>query len=188
MRLDEEKLREDLDKEFSPEEMQAAEPKPPRKKRRKKPQPAVVEFTPQETPPNESPASAAADTSQAQPSQTIIYITPEAAAAFYNVFGKILSIGAQRFKNVPAEIADRAMAFSEVEKAMLGPQTAKVINKHAPQFLIKYADEIMLVMMLSGVIMGKFKACDEIMSQMKPAPVVSISKEEKTEAEKSVIQ
>jgi hypothetical protein len=93
-----------------------------------------------------------------------LFIQPEAVDGLFDIFGKILAAAAVRFKNVPADIAAEAFPFTQSDKDTLRKPVAKVINKHAPAWLIKYQDEIAVTLMVTTVINAKIQLCNALIA------------------------
>jgi hypothetical protein len=151
---------ENLEKDFTEKEMMP-EPKKRRGRKKKVFTPENNQTVPQPELPQESEKQEQIPPRQEAQPQVVVVLSPESCTAIYTIMGKLLAAGVSKFKDVPAEIASRAMEFTEEEKKVLGPQTAKVLNKYAPQWLMKYADELMLITLISGSVMGKLRAVDE---------------------------
>lgn len=111
------------------------------------------------------------------------FISPTSCDGVFDVFGKVMSFTAVKFKDVPADIAEQAFPFTAAEKEMLREPTARVINKHAPAWLVKWQDEIALSLILVTVINAKIQLCNALLAartpQVVPAPVTPINGEAK---------
>jgi hypothetical protein len=91
-----------------------------------------------------------------------LFIQPEAVDGFYDIFGRVVTWAAVRFKDVPQDIAAEAFPFTPADKDILRKPTAKVLNKYAPEWLMKYQDEIALTLMLVTVINAKIRLCNTL--------------------------
>lgn len=84
-------------------------------------------------------------------------IPPEFCGKIYDALGKVLTFCAVKFKGVPADIASEALTFNEAEKKQLNPPTAKIVNKYAPAWLIKFQDEIALGLLFTTIVSVKMQ-------------------------------
>lgn len=80
---------------------------------------------------------------------------PTAIGSLYNVLGMLETLSAQLFFKIPGPVAQRAFMYTEMEKEALAVPTVKVLNKHMPDWMIRYYDEIMLGSMLLSMTMAK---------------------------------
>jgi hypothetical protein len=138
----------------------------------------IVAENPEEFPPSilEKPQTInASESAPAEPPKEVTpFIQPEAVDGLYDLFGKGLVAAAIRFKGVPPDIAQEAFPFTPSDKETLRKPTAKIINKYAPAWLVKYQDEIALTLMLVTVINAKIQLCNNLAASRRqtetPAP------------------
>lgn len=90
--------------------------------------------------------------------------TPSQIKEALNVLAHVQTAVVTRVWGVPADVAERVMRFTDEEKDELAPPAARVINKHAPDWLKKYADEITLVTVLGGITLKKIGALNLAMA------------------------
>lgn len=123
----------------------------------------IVLENPQEFPPSILEKPQPEPHPQDEPKEEVQpFIQPEAVDGLYDIFGKGLAWAAVRFKDVPADIANEAFPFTPTDKENLRKPTAKIINKYAPAWLVKYQDEIALTLMLVTVINAKIQLCNSL--------------------------
>lgn len=109
------------------------------------------------------------------PGEVIELMSVEWCAGLYDAIGKIEATMASKWKGVPKEIAEQAFAYSEFEKAQLGPPTARVINKYATDWMVRFKDEIALAFLLITITMAKIQLCNALIAQQRgPVPVTPI--------------
>ena len=92
------------------------------------------------------------------------FISPQACDGLFDVLGKIASFTATKFKDIPVDIADQAFLFTPQEKEILRDPTARVINKYAPTWMVKYQDEIALTLMVVTIVNAKIILCNSLIA------------------------
>lgn len=112
------------------------------------------------------------------PKEVVEVMSVEWCASLYDGVGKIEAALASKWKGIPKEIAEQAFAYSEFEKSQLGPPTARVINKYATDWMVKFKDEISLAFLLTTITLAKIQMCNALLAahnpSAAPAPVTSI--------------
>jgi hypothetical protein len=96
----------------------------------------------------------------------------------YDAVGKMEAFFAGKIYGIPADIADRAFAYSQAEKDTLAGPTAKVINKYAATWMIQFKDEIALAFLFVTITAVKLQAAQmmtKLAAPAKPAIVKPIS-------------
>ncbi len=110
------------------------------------------------------------------PAEVIELMSVEWCANLYDTIGTIEATMASKWKGVPKEIAEQAFAYSEFEKSQLGPPTARVINKYATDWMVRFKDEIALAFLLITITMAKIQLCNALMVQQRgPVPVTPVT-------------
>ncbi|MGH9373374.1 MAG: hypothetical protein ACRD15_17780 [Vicinamibacterales bacterium] len=74
-----------------------------------------------------------------------------------------------------SETQARVLLYSAEEQALLGPLTAKVIDKHFPSGLGRYQEEIALAVVLGGITIRKVQAMKDAAGG--PAPIAEEKRE-----------
>src|SRR6267142_2790077 len=105
------------------------------------------------------------------PAEMIELMSVEWCANLYDTIGTIEAAMASKWKGVPKEIAEQAFAYSAFEKSQLGPPTARVINKYATDWKVRFKDEMALAFLLITITMAKIQLCNALMIQQRPVPV-----------------
>jgi hypothetical protein len=88
---------------------------------------------------------------------------PSWCGALYDGLGTVEQIIATRFFKASPKVAAEVFTYSKVEKDKLAEPTAKVINKYAPEWLIRFKDEIALAGLLVSMTMAKIAALSALM-------------------------
>ena len=90
------------------------------------------------------------------------FISVERAGRIYDMLSGVLvnTIG----RRYGPEIAQEAFAFTDADKAALGPSTAAVLNKYAGPFLSKYGDELELVGLLVSLSWSKVALANALLA------------------------
>ena len=101
------------------------------------------------------------------PQPTIEVFDPQWTGTLFDTIGKLEAFAAQKIYGFPAEIADKAFTYSEMEKAKLAGPTARVINKYAPVWLEQYKDEIALAGLFVTITAVKFQMASMLAQQLK---------------------
>lgn len=99
------------------------------------------------------------------PAEVIELMSVEWCASLYDTIGTIEAAMASKWKGVPKEIAEQAFAYNAFEKAQLGPPTARVINKYATDWMVRFKDEIALAFLLITITMAKIQLCNALIAQ-----------------------
>lgn len=94
---------------------------------------------------------------------TVEIMSVEWCGNLYDVIGRIESALAIKWKGIPKEIAEQVFSYGPQEKALLGPPTARVINKYATDWMARYKDEIALGLLLVSVTLAKVQLCNAAM-------------------------
>lgn len=97
----------------------------------------------------------------------------EWTGALYDSLGAIEIALAPKMLGVSPEIARTVFAYSSAEKEKLAGPTSRVINKYAADWLIRFKDEIALLMLLGSITYAKImmaKMAQEAMNKMANAP------------------
>lgn len=88
----------------------------------------------------------------------VMAFPPAVIYAMYGGVGAIEAMLAQRFGKIPKQIADQVFAYTPQELELLYPPTAKVLQKYAAEWMIKYQDEIALATLLTSMTVAKVNA------------------------------
>lgn len=92
-----------------------------------------------------------------QTAQVVEVFDPAWTGSLYDSLGKIEAmIGAGVFKITP-EQAERVFTYSSLEKEKLASPTAKVINKYASVWMVRFKEEIALAFLLVTITMMKIQ-------------------------------
>jgi hypothetical protein len=91
-------------------------------------------------------------------------IRSEWCGKLYDGLGKVLALVAVKVKGVPPEIASEAFLFSEAEKNTLAEPTARVVNKYATEWMIRFQDEIGLAFLIVSIISAKTQFCNAMIA------------------------
>lgn len=84
-------------------------------------------------------------------------------ATLYDLLAQIEALAAARVFGVPTADAFAALQFTEAEKALLADPTARVLEKYLPASLLdKYADELLLLMMLGTMTRTKIAKVQDL--------------------------
>jgi hypothetical protein len=124
------------------------------------------------------------------PAEVVELMSVEWCANLYDAVGKIEAALATKWKGVPKEIADVAFTYSKLEKEHLGPPTARVINKYATAWMVKFKDEIALAFLLVTITMAKVQLCNALIEQVNRggAPVAETPVDNSKKEPETVLQ
>jgi hypothetical protein len=109
---------------------------------------------------------------QAQAAEAIEVIPEAWVSTFYDVFGSFEALVFGKLLKVDQDIASRIFSYSEAEKEKLVPPTARIINKYAPDWLLRYKDEIalgMLIVMMTSAKIAAAKMMANVQEKMRTA-------------------
>jgi hypothetical protein len=98
---------------------------------------------------------------------------PEWCGALYDALGSLEVALAPKLFGVAPEIAAQIFPFTPTEKEKLSGPTSKVINKYAADWMIRFKEEIALLMLLASITYAKVmaaKMAQAIMSKQAQAP------------------
>jgi len=111
-------------------------------------------------------------------------ISPAMVSGFYHLLGHVEAEIFGAAMKLPPGIAQRVFLYNEQEKALLVPPTTRVINKYAPEWLIKYQDEITLATLLVQVTVAKVSVA-RVMVRQTPPPVSTPSTPSQAKSEEN---
>lgn len=108
--------------------------------------------------------------------ETVLF-PPQVIHAMYGAIGAVESMLAQRMGKIPKPIADQCFAYTSNELELLYPPTAKVLQKYASEWMIKYQDEIALATLITTMTITKVNAA-LMLTRTHRAEVVEMPKKE----------
>jgi hypothetical protein len=85
-------------------------------------------------------------------------ISPEWVDRLYDMLGVLESTAFVKIGGISPEVAKSVFTYSQAEKDTLREPTAKVINKYATAWMIRFQDEIALGFLLGSITMVKVQA------------------------------
>lgn len=102
---------------------------------------------------------------------------PFAVNVIYDALGTIEAMAAQKLGKMPPEIANATFKFSVEEKEMLQAPTARVLDKYATGWMIKYQDEFALAGLILTLTAAKIQMATAAMQKLREGSpeVISIS-------------
>lgn len=111
----------------------------------------------------------------------VMMFPPQVINVMYGAIGATESMLAQRMGKIPKPIADQVFSYTPQELELLYPPTAKVLQKYASEWMIKYQDEIALATLLTSMTVAKVNAAVTLARTHKAEVVEMPKKEEKPE-------
>jgi len=99
--------------------------------------------------------------------EAVQLIPPEWVSTFYDVFGSLEALAFAKILDIDSDTAKTVFKYSALEKEQLVPPTVRIVNKYAPDWLIKYKDEIALAMLLVMMTTTKVAAAKMIFEMKK---------------------
>lgn len=114
------------------------------------------------------------------PSEVMLF-PPQVIAVMYGAIGATESMLAQRMGKIPKQIADSVFTYTPQELELLYPPTARVLQKYASEWMIKYQDEIALATLLVSMTVAKVNAAVTLTRGHKAEVVEMPKKEDKPE-------
>lgn len=100
--------------------------------------------------------------------------SPEWSGTLYDGLGEIMAMVASRMWQVPLKDCKAVLAYTEKEKQILSAPTAAVINKYATGWLVRFKEEIALMVLLGGMTLGKMTSMQMLSKMRSPAPAPKI--------------
>jgi hypothetical protein len=94
---------------------------------------------------------------------------PKLTYPLYDALGKVEALCARIALKIEPDIAAAVFTYDEKQKEALAEPTAKVIGKHAPEWLRKYPEEFALLVVFSAIMTEKF---DKAMTMQQHRDVV----------------
>lgn len=92
---------------------------------------------------------------------------PAWTGSIYDAIGKLESFGVQKIYGMPAHIAEKCFLYTDAEKEKLAAPTAKVINKYATVWMVKFKDEIALAFLFVTMTAVKLQMASTLMQMEK---------------------
>lgn len=112
---------------------------------------------------------------------------PSMVAGLYSLLGSVETMIIIRGTKIPEEIAKQVFPYKPIEVEALSPLTAKVLNKYAADWMIKYQDELALLSMLAGMTVTKFNVAYAMMKMQAATPPPAKSQEETEEKDEKKV-
>jgi len=81
--------------------------------------------------------------------------------SLYDALGQVEAVVFGKVFRLPKQVAADLFLYSEAEKNLLAPATARVVKKYAPQWAERYAEEIGLAVLFGTIFYGKVQAALE---------------------------
>lgn len=103
--------------------------------------------------------------------------TPAMASHLYALLGGLEVQLAIRVWRIPQADAERIFTYSPQDLAVLGPPTAKVINKYSPAIIGRYQEELELVLALLAVHQNKIIALRQLSAPKALGPATAAQPE-----------
>lgn len=98
-------------------------------------------------------------------------IAPETCKMFFNSLAKVEALVLAKKMRASQEFALEHLEFTEKELEELSKPTARIINKRAPDWLVKFQDEIALCMMIVTFSSAKIQVLREAAKANRPQRV-----------------
>jgi hypothetical protein len=100
---------------------------------------------------------------------------PEWTGALYDALGAVETALAPKLFGIDSKIAAQIFPFTLAEKEKLAGPTSKVINKYAVDWMIRFKEEIALLMLLASITYAKVMAA-KMAQQLMTAATQSVPK------------
>lgn len=109
--------------------------------------------------------------------QVTMLFPPQVINVMYGAIGATESMLAQRMGKIPKAIADQCFTYTPQELELLYPPTARVLQKYASDWMIRFQDEIALATLITSMTVAKVNAALTL-ARIHKADVVEMPKKE----------
>lgn len=100
----------------------------------------------------------------------ISVIPPEWIGTLFDGIGRLEAMIFTKTMELDPEIAQTVFVFNEAEKAQLVPPASAVLNKRAPEWMLKYKDEFGLLMLITMMTISKIQIAKAMNEMQKTVP------------------